>query len=196
MTTLEHVPGNDNDNHDDRYRDEHDDETEGVLDELAFEDLSIDAIFDHPMEALSAQHAPGEPGTRLTTDAEVLDHLVGLVGPEAAGPPALWVSFLSADDRVLPVAIPLEDLPVLPDRDSVETVELLVRTVVRENFPGAATLVAIVRADGGDHGAFERRWAHALWSAAEAHGWSVRSIVAVGEGRARTLDRSRCTPRS
>ncbi|PFG33146.1 hypothetical protein [Sanguibacter antarcticus] len=143
-------------------------------------------------EPLSERHSPGLPGSALTSSDEMLDHLVGLVGPESGGPASVWISFVTQDDTILPVAIPVEDLPSFPDERTMEGISALVRSVVAENFPGAAALVAVVRAGGGDYGAHERRWAGALWRASEAGGWSVRAMVAVGDGRARVLVRERC----
>ncbi|MEP7765986.1 hypothetical protein [Sanguibacter sp. 25GB23B1] len=145
-----------------------------------------------PTERLSERHSPGRPGTVLVSSDQMLDHLVGLVGPESAGPAAVWISFVTPDDRILPVAIPVEDLPSLPDESTMEGLSALVRRVVAENFPGACALVAVVRAGGGDYGAHERRWAGALWRAADTGGWTVRTMAAVGDGRARVLARDRC----
>lgn len=128
----------------------------------------------------------------LASPEQMLDHMVGLVGPESAGPASVWISFVTADDRILPVAIPVEELPTLPDARTMEGLSELVRRVVAESFPGAGALVAVVRAGGGDYGAHERRWAGALWRAADTGGWTVRAMVAVGDGRARVLARDRC----
>lgn len=145
-----------------------------------------------PYEKLSDRHSPRSAGTPLCTPSMMLDHLVGLVGPEVGGPPSVWISFLDDADRVLPVAVPVEDLPSLPDARTLADLSALVRGVVAENFPGASVIVAVVRADGGDHGAHERRWAGALWRVSDADGWPVRAMVAIGEGRARVLVRERC----
>lgn len=145
-----------------------------------------------PSGAFSDRHSPGLPGTRLLSEGQVLDHLVGLVGAEAGGPESLWFTFLSDDDRILPVAVPCEDLPSFPDPATVRALSALVAEVVDESFPGATVLVAVVRASGGDYGAHERRWAGALWRAAEADGWVVRAVAAVGVERARLLSRERC----
>lgn len=143
-------------------------------------------------EKLSDRHSPRPAGDYLSTTATMVDHLVGLIGPEVTGPPSVWIAFLDEDDRVLPVAVPVDDLPSFPDTETVANLSALVRAVLAENFPRARVLGAVVRADGGDYGAFERRWAGALWRAAEIDGWPVRAVVAVGEGRARVLSRERC----
>lgn len=145
-----------------------------------------------PTEKLSDRHSPGRPGSVLASPEQMLDHLVGLIGPEAAGPASVWISFVTPDDRILPVAIPVEELPSLPDAGTMDGLSALVRRVVAENFPGAGALVAVVRSGGGDYGAHERRWAGALWRAADTGGWSVRAIAAIGDGRARVLARDRC----
>lgn len=138
--------------------------------------------------------APRPPGTRLVADGEALEHLIGLVGGPRSDAPAVWVTFLDDHDRVLPCVLPVEGLPEHPDPGTVEALVTVVREVVRAELPGARSLVAVVRPAGGDYGTVERRWATALWREADATGWRLRLVAAVGDHRARVLDRARCTP--
>ncbi|RFA17445.1 hypothetical protein B7R22_00095 [Subtercola boreus] len=52
--------------------------------------------------------------TPLTTDAQIEDRVLALIG--TAGHRQLWLMFLDHDDDQLPVVIPLDDLPRVPDR--------------------------------------------------------------------------------
>lgn len=119
----------------------------------------------------------------------MLDHLVGLVGHFVAVSPAVWFTFLDAAGRVVPVAIPFDELPVLPTVDAVAEVVEVVSAAVSQQRDGLEVLVAICRRSGGDVGVFERQWAGALWEAADAAGWRVRTVVAVGTDRVRELVR-------
>lgn len=151
-----------------------------------------------PSPAPAADHthrSPRPPGSLLTTDHEALAHLAGLVG-DCRDDAVLWVTFLSADDRALALVLPIDDLPPVPDDATTTAFAQAMRDVVGTVYPGAQALVAIVRPRGGDYGDHERSWADALWRAADATGWSIRMIAAVGAHRARVLERARCAPRS
>lgn len=135
---------------------------------------------------------PCVPGTVLTTGAEVFDHLVGLAGPYLPFSRAAWFTFLDGDGRVVPVAVPFERLPSRPSAAAVSEIVEVISTVVSQTPGGLEVLAALCRPSGGDLGTFERRWAAALWRAADTAGWSLRAVVAVGRHRARPLDRDRC----
>lgn len=138
------------------------------------------------------RRSPRPPGSVIATDAEALAHLAGLVGDDCPDEAVLWVTFLSDDDRALALVLPIDDLPAVPDDDTTAALAATMRDVVATMYPGAQGLVAIVRPDGGDYGDHECRWADALWRAADATGWSIRMIAAVGVGRSRVLERDRC----
>ncbi|SDC17483.1 hypothetical protein SAMN05216410_1326 [Sanguibacter gelidistatuariae] len=133
------------------------------------------------------------PGSLIASDHEALKHLAGLVG-DCSDDAVLWVTFLSADDRALALVLPIDDLPSMPDNATTAALAAAMRDVVGKVYPGAQALVAIVRPTGGDYGDHERSWADALWRAADATGWSIRMIAAVGADRSRVLDRARCVP--
>lgn len=139
-------------------------------------------------------NTPARPGSYLGTDEQLLDHLVGLIGSEAAGPPALWLSFLSSDRELLPVALPLDDLPATPEAGDIAAVFEAAAEIISEELPSAQVVAAVVRANGGDYGMFERRWANALWTGADGAAVPLLAVAAVGESRARILERGRCTP--
>ena len=120
-------------------------------------------------------------------DAALLDVLLTLVGPERAGPPALWIVLLDAAGRPLPVVLPLVGIPLRPDPAQVRQVVLALADVLAHDAPGGSLAVAVVRAAGGDRGSFERAWEHAVRTAAADLGVAVGAVVAIGEHRARVL---------
>lgn len=130
---------------------------------------------------------PQVPAHPLRDAHELLEVALSLVGPERAGPPALWVLLLDADDVVLPVVLPLVGVPLRPDPAQVRQVVLAMGDVLEHDAPGGALAVALVRAAGGDRGAFERAWEHALRTACDDQGVRLRALLAVGEHRARVL---------
>lgn len=126
--------------------------------------------------------------TRPLRDAdELLEVTLTLVGPERAGPPALWVLLLDTDGTLLPVVLPLSGVPMAPDPAQVRQVVLALGDVLEHDAPGGALAVALVRAAGGDRGAFERAWEHVLRTTCDDQGVRLRAVLAVGEHRARVL---------
>lgn len=132
---------------------------------------------------------PQVPTRPLCGVDELLQVVLGLVGPERGGPPALWVVMLDADDVLLPVVLPLVGVPLQPDPVQVRQVVVAMGDVLAHDAPGGSLAVALVRAAGGDRGAFERAWEHALRRACDDQGVRLRAVLAVGEHRARVLGR-------
>lgn len=127
------------------------------------------------------------PGTSVPDDAAALELMLRLVGPERAGPPAVWFALLDAERRLLPVVLPLNDVPLRPDATAARQVVHVLAGVLEHEAPGGSVVVGVVRAAGGDSGSFERAWAHALVVAATDRALPVAAVVAVGEHRARVL---------
>jgi len=130
---------------------------------------------------------PPVPGVPLRTPGEVLAAMLLMVGPERCGPPALWFLLLDADDRPLPLVLPICYLPARPDeRGCAQVVDALAR-IVEIEAPGGSVSVAYVRASGGDRGAFETAWDSALTRAAMQHRVRLAARVVIGATRARVL---------
>ncbi|MFC8192466.1 hypothetical protein ACFUMH_12495 [Cellulomonas sp. NPDC057328] len=127
------------------------------------------------------------PGVAVPDADAALELMLRLVGPERAGPPALWFALLDADRRLLPVVLPISDVPLRPDAAAARQIVHVLASVLEQEPPGGGVVVAVVRAAGGDHGSFERAWAHALLLAATDRALTVAAVVAVGEHRARVL---------
>lgn len=91
---------------------------------------------------------PCQPGTTLITGREVLDHLVGLVGPRLSSSPVLWFTFLDGARQVVPLAIPFDGLPGLPSPGPVAEIVDVVSSVLAQHPDGLVVLVAISRPSG------------------------------------------------
>lgn len=135
---------------------------------------------------------PFLPGTALVTGREVLDHLVGLVGPRLAASPVVWFTFLDGARQVVPLAIPFDGLPGLPSSGAVVEIVDVVSSVLAQHPDDLVVLVALSRPSGGGLGGFERRWANTLWTVADDAGWTVGLMAAVGADRAAPIDRESC----
>ncbi|WP_315096498.1 hypothetical protein [uncultured Cellulomonas sp.] len=131
---------------------------------------------------------PDPPGAVLRTASDALAVLLDLVGPERAGPPALWFLLLDADDHVLPVVLPVTDVPLRADPDVAQRLLAVLASVLASDAPGGSVVIGLVRAAGGDRGAFEASWVPALRGAGDDLGVPIWAVVAVGERRARVLE--------
>ncbi|KQS97249.1 hypothetical protein [Cellulomonas sp. Leaf395] len=135
-----------------------------------------------------AEHDLHEPrGAALRSGTDALAVLLDLVGPERAGAPALWFVLLDDADRTIPVVLPIADVPVRADRAVARRLVGVLDSVLRSDAPGGSVVVGLVRAAGGDLGAFEAQWVPALRDAADDAGVHLWAIVAIGESRARVL---------
>ncbi|SFJ97679.1 hypothetical protein [Cellulomonas sp. KH9] len=130
---------------------------------------------------------PVLPAHPLRDVDDILAVMLSLVGPERAGPPALWLVLLDADGRMLPVVLPLVGIPLHPDPAQVRQVVVAMADILRHDAPGGSVAVAVVRAAGGDRGSLERAWEHALRTTTADHGVRLSAVVAIGEHRARVL---------
>ncbi len=131
---------------------------------------------------------PRVPTRPLRERDDVLDLLLRLVGPERAGPPALWFVLLDADDRCLPVVLPLAEVPLTASPGVAAHVMHVLASVLDRDAPGGSVLVGLVRASGGDRGTFETSWAPVLRDAADEHGARIRAVAAIGASRARVIE--------
>ncbi|MBD8058815.1 hypothetical protein IC607_07525 [Cellulomonas sp. JH27-2] len=126
-------------------------------------------------------------GTVLGDGEAALDVLLPLIGPERAGPAALWALLVDEDDRTLPVVIPLDDTPARPDAVLASDLVAALALILAERAPGGGLVFAVVRRAGGDRGTVERGWEQVLAQACEAQGVRLRGVCAVGRHRARVL---------
>jgi hypothetical protein len=164
------------------------DDPDDLLDDLS-DDPDDDLEHLPDLDAFDDVDAGHEVGARpvLADELDLIEHLCDLVGPDRFGRPALWVSFVDAQSRPLPVVVAIDDLPDVPDRRGVEA--LLGRAVVEalEYSGEPRAILAIVRRGGGSRTPFEARWARALREGAATYGLPVRAIVAIGATRSAVL---------
>ncbi|RHA40706.1 hypothetical protein [Cellulomonas rhizosphaerae] len=130
---------------------------------------------------------PLPPGEVLVCPADVLEFMLPLIGPERAGPMALWCALVDHEDRTLPLVMPISDVPMRPDPELVTSLVGQLREVLQDRVPDGGLVFAVVRRTGGDRGGVEVAWCAALMAAAEHAGVRVRAVAAVGRDRARVL---------
>ncbi|TQL04158.1 hypothetical protein [Cellulomonas sp. SLBN-39] len=132
---------------------------------------------------------PAMPSAPLAAPADALELLLGLVGPEAGGPPALWFVLLDAARQPLPLVLPITDVPPRPDTRVTHELARVLASVLAHDAPDGSVVVALVRAAGGDDGPFERDWSRAVHDACHHAGVTVWTTLAIGAHRARVLHR-------
>lgn len=137
---------------------------------------------------LPEHEAPDAVGRTLESADEALALLLGLVGRDRSGPPSLWFVVLDADDRVLPVVLPIPEVPLVADPAVASNLLHVLASVLEHDAPGGSLVVAYVRRGGGDRGAFEGGWSRVLQAEAARVGVRIRVEAALGQDRARVLD--------
>ncbi|WP_028048371.1 hypothetical protein [Cellulomonas sp. URHD0024] len=131
---------------------------------------------------------PPPPRGAVRTPDDALAVLLGLVGPERSGEPALWFVMLDAEGCTLPVALPISDIPMRADPEVVGGVMRILGSVLDDYAPGGSVLVGLVREAGGDRGLFESSWAGSLREGADEAGVRLSGLAAIGADRARMLE--------
>jgi hypothetical protein len=102
----------------------------------------------------------------LDTDADVLARVTALV--RNAIKRQVWLMFLDADRRQLPVLLPTE-VPTSPQEDDIELIGSFIRTMVSE-VDAVFAIVTLERPGTPDLTDADRAWLETLHCAAEASG--------------------------
>ncbi|WP_028046370.1 hypothetical protein [Cellulomonas sp. URHE0023] len=131
---------------------------------------------------------PEHPVGPVRTPDDALAVLLALVGAQRAGEPALWFVMVDAQGYTLPTVLPITDVPLHADREVVRRLLDVLGSVLAEDGPGGSVLVGLVRAAGGDRGAFEESWTRSLREGADAIGMRLWGVAAIGQSRARMLE--------
>jgi hypothetical protein len=131
--------------------------------------------------------SPPVVGRTLEDGRDALDVLLRIIGPERDGPPALWFLMLDATDRVLPLVLPIAEVPTVPDAVVAANLVHVLASVLEHDAPGGSVVVGYVRRGGGDRGAFEAGWSAALHVSAQRELVRIRAEAAIGRDRARIL---------
>lgn len=85
----------------------------------------------------------------LYTDDDMIRRIEHLLAP-AGNPGQLWVMFLDADHRQIPVIAPFEGCPALPDPADVDGLTHLMREALADHVGGAGSVLLVRERLGGD----------------------------------------------
>ncbi|MFC8599810.1 hypothetical protein [Isoptericola sp. NPDC057191] len=130
------------------------------------------------------------PGDLVADDAALLELARFLADGTFARRRTLTVTWLDADDRLLGVALPLEDVPARPDPEILAGLSAVLRSVVDDEAPGGSAVAVLDRPGDATVTADDRAWNRGLREQAAAQDVRLRGffVAAGGQVRPLTLD--------
>ncbi len=110
----------------------------------------------------------------LETDTDVLDRVDQLIGHDARRDRSLWLLFLAADAVQLPVVVPIDDVPAIPESGAAESICDVIARVLNDSVPGGSVVITLVRDNGRGVTDSDEQWLTALQAAAARTGVRLR----------------------
>ncbi|MFI2103981.1 hypothetical protein ACH436_11850 [Isoptericola sp. NPDC019693] len=130
---------------------------------------------------------PFRPGDEIADDAELLQLAHFLAGGVRPRGRTLTVTWLDADDRLLGLALPIEDVPLRPDAASLVGLGTVLRSVVDDEAPGGCAVVVLERPGDSTVTADDRTWNRELREQADGQGVRLRGFFVAAGGQVRPL---------
>jgi hypothetical protein len=112
----------------------------------------------------------------LVTDEEILARVGVILGADARQLRSLVVQFLDADDRELPVVVPVDGIPLQPDPPTVTNLCWIITQVLGEHAPGGSAVLTLTRPGSAEIDTGDRRWYNAIISAAAVEDARIRLV--------------------
>ena len=112
----------------------------------------------------------------IRSAAELTSRWLTVLDPPIFGARSLWLMWLGADGRALPIVVPVDDVPPLPDEALTAGLLHIHAGVVADHLGGEGHLALALCRPGRPHaGQDDERWAARLRNAfEELHGtWSL-----------------------
>ncbi len=131
-----------------------------------------------------------EPPTHVPDDASLLawaEFVSMRVRPVRR---SLWLSWIDADHRLLPVLVPVDDIPDTPDAKLLDNLGFVVKSVIDKEAAGGSAVFMLERPGGDAVCDSDRRWNAGVRRAALDHGVTLRGgfLATAGGVRPLTLD--------
>jgi hypothetical protein len=117
---------------------------------------------------------PDDAPAPLSTDEEILARIGLILDADARQQRSLVVQFLDAQDRELPVVVPVDGIPRQPDGPTVTNLCWIISQVLDEHAPGGSVVLTLTRPGSDEIGSEDRGWRDAIASAAADEGASIR----------------------
>lgn len=130
---------------------------------------------------------PFRPGDEIADDAELLELAHFLAGGARPRRRTLTVTWLDADDRLLGLALPIDDVPRRPDPAALVGLGTVLRSVVDDEAPGGCAVVVLERPGDATLTEDDRAWNNDLREHADAQGVRLRGFFVAAGGVVRPL---------
>jgi len=130
---------------------------------------------------------PFRPGDEVADDAELLELAHFLAGGAHPRRRCLTVTWLDAEDRLLGLALPIDDVPRQPDAAALVGLGTVLRSVVDDEAPGGSAVVVLERPGDATLTADDRAWNRDLREQADAQGVRLRGFFVAAGGQVRPL---------
>lgn len=125
---------------------------------------------------MTTSHGTIRPGDRLPDDESLLAWARFLHQQVDARRVSLWITFLDADDRTLPVVVPIDDVPTSPDDEIVTNLVGVLRDVLDDQAPGGSAVLMLERPGTAAVTAGDGLWFSALHACAARSGVRLRGV--------------------
>jgi len=140
------------------------------------------------MRASAAGDAPDLDLTApLSTDQDVLRRVDRLVDQDSRRNRTLWLLFVSSDSVLLPVVVPIDDVPERPDPRLVGNVCFVIADVLAHQVPGGTAVVVLTRPGSETVDDADRYWFRTIHGAAREHDASIRMLCLATQTSVRQL---------
>lgn len=133
------------------------------------------------IDAFSAQHEP------LLTESDMIARIRDLLAP-AINPAQLWILLLDGLRCQMPVMMPIEDCPDLPEPALLDALAGVLSTAVEENLDGDGSVIFVRERLGPDRVTAEDHcWAAGLAGATARAGVTVAGTFLLSPHRVQPL---------
>lgn len=136
---------------------------------------------------MTTSHDTIRPGDRLRDDESLLAWARFLHQQVDVRKVSLWITFLDADDRTLPVVVPIDDVPTSPDDEIVTNLVDVLRDVLDDQAPGGSAVLMLERPGTDAVTAGDGWWFSALHACAARSGVRLRGVFLATGRRVRPL---------
>lgn len=124
------------------------------------------------------------PGDRIHDDEALLAFATQLGRELDDGKRTLALAWLDADDHLLPVVVPIDDIPEVPDDEFAPGLAMVMGAAVEEHAPGGSVVLILIRGGSTTVTAADRAWNRMLCSQDSAR---VRAVFVAAGGTVRPL---------
>jgi hypothetical protein len=112
----------------------------------------------------------------LRADRDVLRCVDHFIDQRSRRRRSVWLAFLSADQVLLPVLAPIDDVPERPDARGARNLCHVVAHVLADAAPGGSAVITLTRPGSGTVVDADSSWFAALHAAARAEGVTIRML--------------------